>query len=59
MVDQKMFTLSIIDDFLKGLNLRPFDGDKPSPLIGISLTTIDSNLHQHGMCIGAIIHDSF
>ena len=45
-VDTKLFSLK--NDFKK-LNLRSFDGDKPSTLIGISLTCCDSNLHQHGM----------
>lgn len=48
-VDEKMFTLDTIDNLIKGLNLRSFDGDKPSLLNGINLTTIDSNLHQHGI----------
>lgn len=48
MVDQKMFTLDIIDEHIKRLNIRSFDGDKPSMLAGISLTATDSNLHQHG-----------
>lgn len=49
MSDRKIFTLKNVDDSLKMLNIRPFDGDTPSPLLGISLLTIDSNLHQHGM----------
>ena len=41
----------MIDDIDKGfkdLNIRAFDGDKPSSIIGVSLSTVDSNLHQHG-----------
>lgn len=48
MVDRKLVTLGFIDDGFRKLNLRSCDGDKPSPLTGISLTTNDSNLHQHG-----------
>ena len=48
-MEQKLFTLKDIDENIEGLNLRLFDGDKPSPLSGVSLTTSDSNLHQHGM----------
>lgn len=47
-VDQKLFTLSFLDESIMKLNVRPFDGDKPSILVGVSLTTGDSNLHQHG-----------
>lgn len=47
-MDQKLFSLDYIDSSFKKLNLRPFDGDRPSPLKGISLGTCDSNLHQHG-----------
>lgn len=47
-VEQKLFTLQDIDGYIKGVNLRFCDGDKPSPLAGISLTVVDSNLHQHG-----------
>lgn len=47
-IDQKLFTLEDIDDGFKKLNLRFFDGDKPSPLVGISLITPSSNLQQHG-----------
>ena len=50
-VDEKLFTLEQIDQNLTGLNLHPRDGDKPSPLTGISLATNDSNLRQHGMYI--------
>lgn len=49
MIDQKLFSLNYIDDGIRKLNLRTFDGDKPSTLIGVSLTSCDSNLHQHGM----------
>ena len=48
MVDQKLFSLDYIDSSFKKLNLRPFDGDMPSILAGISLGTCDSNLNQHG-----------
>ena len=30
------------------LNLRSFDGDRPSSLSSVSLTASDNNLHQHG-----------
>ena len=53
-VDRKLFTLGFIDDSLKKLNLCSCDGDKPSPLTGISLTLPDSNLHQHGMCTSLV-----
>ena len=49
MIDKKLFSLTFIDDGFKKLNLRSFDGDKPSTLSGVSLTSCDSNLHQHGM----------
>ena len=49
MVEQKLFTLDFVDEQFKNLNLRLFDGDKPSPLAGLTLTTSDSNLRQHGM----------
>ena len=48
-IDKKLISLGYIDDGFKRLNLHSFDGDKPSTLIGISLTTCDSNLHQHGI----------
>ena len=48
MVEQKNFTLDLIDAHFKRLNLRFFDGDKPSVLAGVSLTVTHSNLHQHG-----------
>ena len=48
-IHKKLFSLNFIDDGFKKLNLRSFDGDKPSTLIGVSLTSCDSNLHQHGM----------
>ena len=47
-MDQKLFSLGYIDSAFNKLNLRSFDGDRPSPLKGISLATSDSNLHQHG-----------
>ena len=43
-----MFTLQDVDESIKGLNLRLFDGDKPSSLSGVSLNTCDGNLQQHG-----------
>ena len=46
--EKKMFTLKEIDECLQRLNLRPFDGDKPSSLSGISFAVSDSNLQQHG-----------
>ena len=49
MVERKLFTLENIDENIKKLNIRLFDGDKPSPLCGLSLTSSDSNLHQHGI----------
>ena len=51
MIDHKLFSLEFIDEQFKSLNLRLFDGDKPSPLSGLSLTTTDSNLRQHGTFI--------
>lgn len=48
-MDEKFFSLSLIDDLFKKLNLRPCDGDKPSPFSGVSFSTMDSNLHQHGI----------
>lgn len=47
-VEKKLFSLDYIDSSFKTLNLRSFDGDRPSSLKGISLATTDSNLHQHG-----------
>ena len=47
-LEKRLFTLEFIDESFKKLNLRIFDGDKPSPLNGISLTSVDSNLRQHG-----------
>lgn len=47
-IEQKLFTLEFIDEQFRSLNLRFFDGDKPSPLAGLVLTTPDSNLRQHG-----------
>ena len=46
--DEKIFTLPLVDERFKMINMRYCDGDKPSPLVGISLSVIDSNLHQHG-----------
>lgn len=53
MNDEKIFTLDFIDDEFKKLNLRACDGDKPSSFSIVSLTSCDSNLHQHGkvMCV--------
>ena len=48
-LQKKLFTLEFIDESLKKLNLRMFDGDKSSPLSGLSLTSTDANLHQHGI----------
>lgn len=48
-IEEKLFTLEMVDDSIRRLNLRLCDGDKPSPLTGISLTARDSNLRQHGM----------
>ncbi len=47
-VDQKLFTLEFIDKKFEELNIRSFDGDKPSPLSGVNLNIVDSNLRQHG-----------
>ena len=47
-VERKLFSLAYIDEQFKLLNIRLCDGDKPSLLAGILLTTADSNLHQHG-----------
>jgi len=46
--ERKLFTLDCVDDHIKKLNVRFFDGEKPSTLSGISLASCDSNLHQHG-----------
>lgn len=48
MVDLKLFSLDFVDDCFKKFNLCLCDGDKPSPLCGITLQVADSNLHQHG-----------
>jgi hypothetical protein len=45
----KLFTIKDIDEGFKSLNIRFFDGDKPSSLASVSLNTVDSNLHQHAM----------
>lgn len=52
MVEQKLFSLEYLDSSFKKLNLRPFDGDMPSILVGVSLDTCDSNLCQHGQLCG-------
>lgn len=54
-VEKKLFTLSFIDEGIMKLNIRSFDGDRPSSLSAVSLTTTDSNLHQHGnlVCVYA------
>lgn len=44
----KMFTLDFLDREFEKLNVRVCDGDKPSPLAGITLSVTDSNLRQHG-----------
>ena len=49
-MDEKLFTLELLDDCFEKLNLRECDGDKPSPIAGISLTAMDNNLRQHGGC---------
>ena len=46
-VDDKLITLSDIDDHLKSINLRLCDGDKPT-LAGISLQSTNANMKQHG-----------
>ena len=48
-VDRNLFNLKLVDDNLKKIGVRQIDGDKPSTLLGVSLTAIDCNLHQHGM----------
>lgn len=48
MTEKKLLTLDMFDSMFNKLNIHSYDGDKPSPLHGISLTTCDSNLHQHG-----------
>ena len=47
-VDRKLFTLGFVDEHFAKLSLRSCDGDRPSTLSGVSLTSVDSNLHQHG-----------
>lgn len=54
-MDQKLFSLSYIDDGIKRLNVRSYDGDKPSTFEGVSLSTCDSNLHQHGIIARCIM----
>ena len=48
MTERKLFSFEFIDSSLIQLNLRHYDGDHPSRLDGISLTSSESNLHQHG-----------
>ena len=48
-IHKKLFTLTSVDEGIMKLNIRSFDGDKPSSLSAVSLTSFDSNLHQHGM----------
>ena len=48
MTERKLFSLEFIDSSFIQLNLRSFDGDHPIRLEGISLTSSESNLHQHG-----------
>ena len=43
-MDEKLFTLEVLDDCFEKLNLRECDGDKPSPIAGISSTAMDNNL---------------
>lgn len=47
-IDKKLFTLGFIDEGFTRLSLRSCDGEKPSRVSGISLTAVDSNMHQHG-----------
>lgn len=47
-MDKKLFTIEDIDKGFKDLNIRTFDGDRPSSIIGVVLSSVDSNLHQHG-----------
>ena len=53
MTEKKFFSLEFVDASIDRLNLRPFDGDRPSCLAGISLLSSDSNLHQHGLYLPA------
>ena len=46
--EEKIITLDFIDRQFEKLNVRVCDGDKPSPLVGITLSVTDSNLRQHG-----------
>ena len=55
-MDEKLFTIADIDEGFKNLNIRTFDGDKPSSIAGVTLTTVDSNLHQHGTLIKRICY---
>lgn len=48
-MEKKLFTLAFLDEEMKKLNVRSWDGDKPSPLSGVTLQSADSNLHQHGI----------
>ena len=47
-VDQKLITLTEVDNHFKKINIRLCDGDKPSPLAGVSLHYANANLRQHG-----------
>ena len=45
-VDKKLFTLGYIDQ--TSISLQSCEGDKPSTLSGVSLTTVDFSLYQTG-----------
>ena len=47
-LDCKLFNLQLVDDNFKKLGLRQIDGEKPSKVSEISLSSNDSSLHQHG-----------
>ena len=53
-MEQKVFTLKDIDESIEGLNLRLFDGDKPSPLSGVSLPQIPIFIN---MVCSDVIHE--
>lgn len=43
-----IYYIIIIDVSIQNINIRLFDGDKPSPLSGVKVSTVDSTLNQHG-----------
>jgi len=50
-LEQSLFTLQDIDNNISRLDITIFDGDKLSPRVGVSLSVVDSNLHQHGKIV--------